>query len=542
MFLLGSIWWFGMGWGPLPPVLAMLVAFVAIAICLLVIPPSDTWLPRLGICLGASCVFVVFITQEWTLALSGLLAAVTLIFLAALVGVRLYAAAQGHVLAGALILASTVNALVGLWQWSWPWRSGVDDAAVPVFGLLSQRNQFATLMSIGLAALLASSIGQGNVRWKVVLRISSISLLSAANAVSQSRTGLLGQAFVLSAICFLPDPSPHKWNAIWMIVSYAAASFLDQYFGTNQSHRGAVARVVLETFDCHSRTVIWSDVLHLITQRPLLGWGWGNLDFAHVLYSDDTRRFCELLDNAHNLPLHLAAEVGLPFSVLLFGVTLAELFRTAKKLKTTSMTWLSCVIIVLIGVHSLLEYPLWYAPFQVTVGLAIGSLTQAISSQTANFNGTSAQSNRLSSVLLALLVIFGTLYAGWDYWRVSQVFLKPQDRAEHYRANPIDSARDSWLFRDVAEFALLTTTTLTLENAEQMQKLAERQLHYSPEPAVIEVLIASHDLLNETDAAQRLCEKYRNAFPTQFDKWNAKRAKRTSDRSETQSVEWSACG
>jgi hypothetical protein len=59
--------------------------------------------------------------------------------------------------------------------------------------------------------------------------------------------------------------------------------------------------------------------LHLIAQQPWLGWGWGELSFAHYVTLYDGPRFVEILDNAHNLPLHLAVELGIPAAVLICG-------------------------------------------------------------------------------------------------------------------------------------------------------------------------------------------------------------------------------
>ncbi|WP_258305060.1 O-antigen ligase family protein, partial [Escherichia coli] len=68
---------------------------------------------------------------------------------------------------------------------------------------------------------------------------------------------------------------------------------------------------------CVGRATLWSNVLELIAQRPWAGWGWGELDYAHYIHPFAGERFCVLLDNAHNLPLHLAVELGLPAALLL---------------------------------------------------------------------------------------------------------------------------------------------------------------------------------------------------------------------------------
>ncbi len=68
-------------------------------------------------------------------------------------------------------------------------------------------------------------------------------------------------------------------------------------------------------------------MLHLIAQKPWLGWGWGELDYAHYMTLFPGVRFCVLLDNAHNLPLHLAVELGVPVAALLCFAVLAWVWK-----------------------------------------------------------------------------------------------------------------------------------------------------------------------------------------------------------------------
>src|SRR5665811_2179347 len=82
-------------------------------------------------------------------------------------------------------------------------------------------------------------------------------------------------------------------------------------------------------------------------------------------------RFCEILDNAHNLPLHLVVELGLPLAVLVCGAGLWLVWRQRpwrERDATRQMAW---AVLALILLHSLLEYPLWYGPFQVAFGLSL---------------------------------------------------------------------------------------------------------------------------------------------------------------------------
>ena len=108
-------------------------------------------------------------------------------------------------------------------------------------------------------------------------------------------------------------------------------------------------------------------MLDLIAQHPWTGWGWGELSFAHYSTLYQGPRFTEILDNAHNLPLHLAVELGIPAALLICG-GFGWLVLAARPWRETDparlMAWGLLGVIVL---HSLLEYPLWYGPFQLVV-------------------------------------------------------------------------------------------------------------------------------------------------------------------------------
>src|SRR6185369_5805494 len=89
-------------------------------------------------------------------------------------------------------------------------------------------------------------------------------------------------------------------------------------------------------------------------------------------------------------------------------------------------------------------------------------------------------------------------YAGWDYRRVSQIYLPPEARAAGYE-NPLPEIRKSWLFRNQASFAELTMAPLTRANAQWTFDTAAAMLRYSPEPRVIEKLIDSAILLGRDE-------------------------------------------
>ena len=133
--------------------------------------------------------------------------------------------------------------------------------------------------------------------------------------------------------------------------------------GLNFASHGAFARLGKEEA-CGSLLMRWSTVLHLIAEKFWLGWAWGELDYAHFIALNNKFRFCDILDNAHNLPLHLAAELGALAALLICGGSVWWAIRQklwAARDDTRQMAWVVMAVILL---FRMLEYPLWCGPFQ----------------------------------------------------------------------------------------------------------------------------------------------------------------------------------
>jgi uncharacterized membrane protein YecN with MAPEG domain len=251
---------------------------------------------------------------------------------------------------------------------------------------------------------------------------------------------------------------------------------------------------------CGGRRVLWSNVLELIAQHPWLGWGWGETDYAHFMTTYSSQRFCDLLDNAHDFPLHLALELGVPFALAVMVLMTAWVLRRTPWREQHAWRVMAWCVLVVLGLHSLLEYPLWYGPFQMTLGLAIGLLWTTAPVNTAE-QRLEAQEG---PVLVAAILFIGCLYAAWDFNRVGQIYRQAASRDAAYRDNPLHHAKQSWLFKNQADFAELTTQTVTQDNATELYPQALRLMHYSPEARVVQRVIDSGKLLGHDDQAQAL--------------------------------------
>ena len=451
------------------------------------------------------------VTNTWPLAIAWACAG----------GLRmLYTRVQARHIAAGWASAAVLASLIGLLQFFGlaeplaPWvhvPSHLGDAV----GNLRQRNQQASLLAMGLLAL-GWWVRQGA---SLVWAAPALVLLALALAATGSRTGLLQLALVSALVLWW-------WRAAWRqpdgrrrmglllglpLLAYALASWalpalLAQMHGLQVSP--ALSRMVGPE-GCGGRAVLWANVLHLIAQQPWTGWGWDELRHAHYITRYPGVRFCDILGHAHNLPLHLAFVWGVPAALALtLGAGLlvwrARPWRAAEP--GAQLAW---GVLAVIGLHSLLEFPLWYGPFQVAVLLSLWLL-----------GGQVWQAARWPRVLPLAggLLLVGAALLAWDYQRVRQVYLPASARFAPWRADPMAAARSSWWFGQTAAFAELTTTPVRADNAPRMLAQSLALLHHSPEPRELTVLIRSAELSGDTSLADWHRAQFRQVYPQAFER------------------------
>lgn len=447
----------------------------------------------------------------------------------------------GRLLAGGLMLAAVVASAIGLVQYGvgdvglGPWIQASQPGQAA--GNLRQRNQQATLLALGAWALLWWSLhfqvqaqfflrpGSGGLvagrrqpgaAAKVLVFLALIAVAVAGSATA-SRTGAVQWLLMIGLLVVWRRTGAGPALRLALLgagVFFVAAWVLPELLWRLQ---GVRADALFHRFTdgsqaCTSRLALWSNMLTLIAQKPWLGWGWGELDYAHYVTLFPGDRFCVLLDNAHNLPLHLAVELGLPVAALLCGAFGLWVLLSRPWHEVRPERQLAWGVLALIGLHSMLEYPLWYGPFQI---VALFALVLLLWPQEPRRN------NSVALVLGAgaVLVCGGCSLAAWDYFRVSQLYKANTDRAAAYRDDVQAKVTQSVFFPDPLNFARLTTTPLTRENAGYLNALGKDLLHYSPEPRVIQIVIESAVMLGKDDEAAFHMKRYRIAYPKDYARW-----------------------
>jgi len=433
----------------------------------------------------------------------------------------------------AWVAAAVLSAVLGLVQYVdlaaefEPWVNKGGPGVV--YANLRQRNQFATLCAIGLAALAwgraahsASGRGKGIVGMAGLL---AAAFIGVAWGLTGSRTGLLELVllWLLALVWRFAAPAPGR---VWPVLAAATLAYLAAASGLVQGFMGdsgspPLARVWEGSETCASRLTLWANVWQAVLQKPWLGWGWGELGYAQFMTLTTGPRFCDLLDNAHNLPLHLAVTLGLPLAGLLVALALALVWRGKPWRAAQPGARLAWAVLGVVGLHSLLEYPLWYGPFQMAVLLVVLQLVagEALPGQAdrALLSGTRA---RVAGAVAALALAGMCLVVSQSYARVSRLYSFEAARAGVF--DPFEELQyhDIFLFVNEVAFSRLA---LPVQNGrpEDQYALAQQLLHYSAEPRVIERLLESAQLLGRADEVAFYKARYAQAFPERFIEWLA---------------------
>ena len=355
------------------------------------------------------------------------------------------------------VVAGVLNAAIGAIQvfapdvpdGEWIARSGLAGRAV---GNLRQPNHLSSLLlwsAIAVIPLLELGRLRRGLGWAL------FALMTFAVVLTASRTGVLGVG--LLALWGLLDRRLSRPTRLLLLLSpllYMLAWLgLSAWAEASRHAFGGETRLA-EADLSGSRFGIWANTLELIRQQPWTGVGFGEFNLAWTLTPFPGRPVA-FFDHTHNLPLQLAVELGLPLALLVLGLFVAGLWRawrlSSQADTATAVTLRSAgMMLLLIALHSQLEYPLWYAYFLLPTawlfGYALGRPAAAPALQ-----GRPTRVLFIGGVLLAI----GSALALADYMRVVLIFASPRDGSTLQQR--IDSGQQSWLFAHHAGYAAATT-------------------------------------------------------------------------------------
>ena len=349
-----------------------------------------------------------------------------------------------------ILIAALVNALAALVQFMAP--SWADDnwiaRMVPphdrASGNLRQPNQLATLMVWGLLA--TSYLWRG----KPLVWMAVSAPLLATLLATGSRTGIVSLLLII-AVALARSRRVRAWRTKgWLLLLLGTIPLI--WFAENSFTRSTASAALAQ------RLALWRDVLEIISQHPWVGVGWGQLNFAWTLTQLPSRA-ADVFDHAHSLPLHMAAELGIPLVALLLYL-LAALFWRARAALNTSDGATVVLLLATMLLHSLFEYPLWFSYFLLPSAFLLAWLVAAGQDDSklppqASQPAGKPRAVKLTGVLAiaSLVAMISVVYATREYRKATSIHRSVA--APDALARAIDAARASPLFGHFGDYAAI---------------------------------------------------------------------------------------
>lgn len=404
---------------------------------------------------------------------------------------QLSACAEG--MAWGLVLAGGWNCAVGLLQFV-----ELDgllscclmvDVAGAVSGNFLQPNQLASFLAWAVLAVGWLAV-QGRLSPGAATRLAA--LFGAVIGLTGSRIGLLELAALalLAALWWWRvhgSQADRKRAAIGFRIAASALGLavavallrpiLGDWLALPQP--GVIERSVASGESM--RLYMWRQIWQLASVHPWTGVGWGQLGF-HLLDTPGLPVAVRDVQNAHNLPLHLIAVVGWPVGL---GVTLALLFYLAAAAVRAyrgagSTVAFGAAGLLTIGMHSMVEFPLWYHHLLVPAAL----FAALAAPPTRKPGGATMVRPAHPAVWIPVLSVaaLAWLHALHDYVLVSRAFSPNRGSA----IAPIDEAYEKCVwFEPPAAFLKALQMPRDAAGEEALHRVASRVLKVSVRPSLL---------------------------------------------------------
>lgn len=404
---------------------------------------------------------------------------------------RLSMAKLAQVLAVFLLAGAELNAMIGLVQ-QYHWPTPLDTVIVmkvasSVFGNIAQANHFANYMTLGLISLgLLYQRGLAG-RYVTLLAVPLLFVM----ALSGSRSSwlylllLVGLAWLIGHRNVLLRPLLRY--SLLLIAGFGLVHLTLQlpFLAGSDSSINTVQRLFGHEASGGIRLYLWREASLIFMQSPWLGSGFGQFAWQHFRLVPQLHPggIVGLYNNAHNILFQLAAETGL-VGLLALCVPLVVWLRGLRCAALDAVHWWGYAILGVLAIHSLLEYPLWYAYFLAIAAILLGALDEK------HYFLKLPMVWRLTvlSVLLAGMLVLVELRVAYQKLESAMVIRpvsSPEDKSFEHAWNDLLELRASSLLAPYSELFMSSLTEVSDRQLDRKLALNTRVMRFVPVSSVV---------------------------------------------------------
>lgn len=351
-----------------------------------------------------------------------------------------------------------------------------------VFGNLGQPNHFADYVTLALGSLTflfaRSSLSRAAAA-ACAMPMLLVLALSGSRSIWLYLVMLLGLAFWFYRR--RQEPAGRRLLSCTLLLTagfvLAQALVMLPLFAPDQGLATTAAQRLFESSPGPSaRLELWREAWGMFTRFPLLGAGWGQFSWRHFEYQALASGAAPLglFNHAHNIVLHLLAETGVAGALLVAGGALWWLRGVPRATLAFEYWWLLALLGV-IGLHSMLELPLWSAYFLGIAALLLGlGATRLVTLGLRRIG-------RLAALLVIMAGAFNALSLGYGYRDFERLFTKESDAlGDPQLVTLLSRAQADPVLEPYAELAASFGIKVSREKLKEKLELNNRVMHFAP--------------------------------------------------------------
>lgn len=430
-----------------------------------------------------------------------------------------------RILAWSLLVGGLLSAFAGLLQQYFGGSSLIGafvarKLGAAVYGNIGQRTHFASYISLALVSL-AYLYSAANLRARLAVLLGVPLVL--ALGLSGARVGWLFLATVLGLVIVFWRAHREGPQARRLAVSLGVAAIgfalaqqlavLAPFAPSGGAVSTPTTRLFAEMGGPSERFQLWAESLWAFLQAPAFGWGWGGFPTMHFDYqaTHDALAARMAYHQAHNLVLQLLVETGAVGAAVVVGGIVQWLWGLRRSAFSLERWWLLAVLGVL-AVHSLSEFPLWYAYF-----LGVAAVLLGIDSHD---RGWIVPAQRVRLLVAALSVLGGAylalqLDAYRDFERIFTDGQAAHDGGAEQGRRVARALADPML-RPYGEVAVAFSTQVEPARIQDRLSLLRRATRFAPYPPIVYKRALLTAMAGESDAALNEFKRAIRAYPQEL--------------------------
>jgi O-antigen ligase len=427
-------------------------------------------------------------------------------------------------LAWFLIAGGAISALVGLlqhYQISTPFDSLVGrKAALQVYGNLGQPNHFAAYLTLSLAST-TYLFSCRRLHGALAAGCTALFLLLLAVAGSRSTWLYLGTLLVLALLLhrLQRDDASRRLAvfACWLLPGFISAQWLVTLPFMVPDEGPLMTTSAERLFQVASgigpRLVLWGEAWQMFLGAPVLGTGFGQFAWHHFLHQASSGASAGpwVFNHSHNIVLHLMAETGVVGALIIIGAALAWL-GGLRHVKFDPAWWWLLSLLAVIGIHSLLEYPLWYAYFLGVAALLLGLGAERVFVLRLGRAGLAVVGFGIIAGWLSLIGVLSP-YREFERLVFSSEQRSPPAAEEQDFGLALANVYREPLLVPYVELAVAYGISPSKEKLTEKLELTTRAMHFAPVDVVVYRQALLLALAGRADSAREQLERALRVYP-----------------------------